>query len=70
MPRPAKEPHKLELSREMELERVLTLKEAAEMTGLSIDSFRTHYKHLLLQLTPRRYGVKLRSVIKIGKPAA
>jgi hypothetical protein len=49
-----------------ELERVLPLDEAAVLTGLSQDSIRRYYKHLILHLSPRRVGIRLRDVLSIG----
>jgi hypothetical protein len=53
-----------------ELERVLPLDEAAVLTGLSQDSLRRHYKHLILHLSPRRVGIRLRDVLTIGTGSA
>jgi hypothetical protein len=50
-----------------ELERMLTLDEVAEFRGLSKDSVRRHYGHLIRRLSPRRVGMKLRDVLTIGK---
>lgn len=49
-----------------ELERVITLAEAAELTGLSRDSLQRHYARLIRRLSPRRVGMKLRDVLAIG----
>ena len=59
-----------QLPRELELERIVTLREAHEISGLSPDAWRDNYKHLILQLSPRRQGVKLKHVLSVGKPAA
>jgi len=40
--------------------------EASEISGLSPDSIRRHYKHLIRQLSPRRVGLKLGDVLQIG----
>jgi predicted DNA-binding transcriptional regulator AlpA len=50
-----------------ELERMLTLEEVAQFLGLSEDSIRRHYAHLIRRLSPRRVGIKLRDVLTIGK---
>jgi hypothetical protein len=52
-----------------ELERIITLAEAARLTGLSEDSIRRHYAHLILRLSPRRVGMKFRDAIAIGTAA-
>jgi hypothetical protein len=49
-----------------ELERVLAMSEVCALTGLSRDSIQRHYRHLLLQLSPRRVGMKLRDALSIG----
>jgi hypothetical protein len=56
-------------SRELERERIISLIEAAELTGLSQDSLRRHYSHLIRRLTPRRLGMKLGDVLAIGSTA-
>jgi hypothetical protein len=52
-----------------ELERIITLVEAAQLTGLSEDSLRRHYAHLIRRLSPRRVGMKFRDAIAIGTAA-
>jgi hypothetical protein len=51
---------------EFELERMLTLDEVAKFRGLSKDSIRRHYRHLIRRLSPRRRGMNLRDALKIG----
>ena len=50
----------------LELERMLTLGEVAEFTGLSEDGIRRHYAHLIRRLSPRRVGMKLRDALTIN----
>jgi hypothetical protein len=59
-----------QLPRELELERIVTLREAHEISGLSPDCWRTNYPSLILQLSPRRQGIKLKHVLNVGQPAA
>jgi hypothetical protein len=54
----------------IELERVISLPEVSQLTGLSEDSLRRHYAHLISRLSPRRVGMKLRNAITIGTVAA
>jgi hypothetical protein len=54
--------------RELELERVISLAETAELTGVSEDTIRRHHPHLIRRLSPRRVGVKLRDALAIGTP--
>ena len=49
-----------------EPERIITLAEAAQLTGLSEDSLRRHYASLFRRLSPRRIGMKLRDAPTIG----
>ena len=50
----------------LQLERVVSLAEASELTGLSIDSLKRHYAGSILRLSPRRLGMRLRAVLEIG----
>jgi len=51
----------------LELERVLSLDEAARLTNLSKDTLRRRYPSTLLRLSPRRIGMRLRDVLRIGE---
>ena len=53
----------------LELARVITITEAAKMTGLSEDSLRRHHSDKFVRLSPRRIGMTVRSVIGIAQPA-
>jgi predicted transcriptional regulator of viral defense system len=48
------------------LEKILTLDEVAELAGISKDSIRRHYSHLIRRLSPRRVGIKVRDALTIG----
>ena len=50
----------------LELERVLTIPEAIKFTSLSEDTLERRFGHLIIQLSPRRRGMKLRSVLAIA----
>jgi hypothetical protein len=54
----------------IELEKIVTLREAGEMLGLSYWSLWRHHRHLFRQLSPNRVGIKLRDLIAIGEAAA
>jgi hypothetical protein len=58
------------LPAELELERIVTLQEAYEFSGLSPDAWRDNYPDLIIQLSPRRQGIKLKHVLNVGQPAA
>jgi hypothetical protein len=51
----------------LELERMLTLEEVAELTGLSPDTLRRRYAHLIKKLSPRRVGMRMRDALSIGE---
>ena len=68
MPGATKRRYKLPL--ELELERIVTLREAHEISGLSPDAWRDNYPDLILRLSPRRQGIKLKHVLNVGRPAA
>jgi hypothetical protein len=50
--------------------RMLSLNEAAALAGLSRDSILRHYQPFIRRLTPRRIGIRMRDVLKIGNTAA
>jgi hypothetical protein len=47
----------------LELERRIPVSEAAHMKGISEDTFRRRYGHLIEQVSPRRQAVKIKNVI-------
>jgi hypothetical protein len=47
----------------LELERRVPVSEAARMKGISEDTFRRRYSHLIDQVSDRRQAVKLKHVI-------
>jgi hypothetical protein len=53
---------------EVELERIVSLAEAAKLTGVSLDTLKRHYGHQILVLSPRRRGMKLRNALSIVNP--
>ena len=63
--------HRYRLPPDLEGEKIVSLREAYELTGLSVDGWRDHYPHLILRLSPRRLGIKLKHVLGVGQePAA
>jgi hypothetical protein len=50
----------------LELESVIRMPKAAEITSLSADSIRRQYRHLVVQLSPRRDGMKLKDALAIA----
>ena len=68
MPGATKRRYQLPL--ELELERIITLREAHDISGLSPDAWRNNYPDLIIRLSPRRQGIKLKHVLSVGQPAA
>ena len=58
---------KAERPRWLELERVLTIAEAEELTGLSRDSLTRHHREKIGELSPRRIGMKLKDALAIAR---
>ena len=48
-----------ELPPDLEKRRRVSVKVAAELKGISEDTFRRHYRHLIEQSSPRRQTVEL-----------
>jgi hypothetical protein len=48
---------------------MLSLAEAAELTGRHPDTIRRRYPHLIRALSPRRRAMKLRDALAIGNAA-
>jgi hypothetical protein len=56
----------LELS-PLNLERIVPLAEAARLMGVSEDTIRRHNGDKIIQLSPRRQGMRVRDALVIGK---
>jgi hypothetical protein len=52
------------------LRRKISVREAAELAGLSTDTFRRRHRNLIRQLSPRRQGVALGDALAIGEAPA
>ena len=52
----------------LELDRIVTLQEAEKISSLSVDSWKRHHPDKLVELSPRRLGVRLRDALMLGKP--
>jgi hypothetical protein len=48
----------------LDLERHISVKQAAEIKGVSQDTFKRHYPHLIRKASPRRNTVKLRDLLQ------
>jgi hypothetical protein len=49
----------------LELRRKIAVREAAELNGVSEDTFRRHYGHLIRKISARRDVVELRDAIEL-----
>jgi hypothetical protein len=49
----------------LELERIISLQEAAKVSDLSADSWKRHHQDKLVKLSPRRLGVRLRDALML-----
>jgi hypothetical protein len=58
---------KLSMTRELRLERIVTLKEAHKLSGLSPDAWKDNYPEYVIRLSPRRLGIKLKHVLNVGR---
>ena len=47
----------------LELETIIPVPKAAELRGISRDTFKRHHSDLIRKLSPRREGVKLRDAL-------
>lgn len=48
------------------LRRKISVKEAAELNGISEDTFKRHYRHLIKDVSERRQAVELGDALAIG----
>jgi hypothetical protein len=49
---------------------MLDLQEAAALVGLSRDTLKRHYRHLIRRLSAGRIGIRVRDALAIGNPNA
>lgn len=56
-----------ELSPELELEQIVSLQTAHKISGLSPDSWKRHHHDKIIEMSPRRRGVRLRHALMLGK---
>jgi hypothetical protein len=57
------------LSREIELERIVSLQEAARLRDVSIDTLRRRHRDQIIQISPRRQGMRLRDALMLTNEA-
>jgi hypothetical protein len=54
----------------LELERIVSLSEAARLSGVSEDSLRRHFADKIIQLGPRRRGMRLKHALFMNDEAS
>jgi hypothetical protein len=52
---------------ELALEQIITLAEAEEVSSLSADSWKRHHRDKLIELSPKRLGVRLRDALLLRR---
>jgi hypothetical protein len=50
----------------IELERIVTLKEAARLSSESIDTLRRRHRDKIIQLSPRRQGMRVKHALMLS----
>jgi hypothetical protein len=51
----------------LELKRIVDLKEASRLSGLSVDSIKRHYRQKIIELSPRRLGMRVGDALMLGQ---
>jgi hypothetical protein len=62
---PALTDHDFKLPPGLELDRIVTLQEAEKISSLSVDSWKRHHPDKVVELSPRRLGVRLRDALML-----
>jgi hypothetical protein len=63
---PAPTDNRVTLSRELELERVIPVGQAAELMGISEDTFRRKHADKIIEVSDRRRGVRLKHALLLS----
>ena len=64
---PSKTEPSVELSRELELKRIIPLPEAARLQSTSVDTLKRNHPTKIVRLSPRRLGMRLGDALMITK---
>jgi hypothetical protein len=54
----------------LELERIITLQEAEKISSLSADSWKRHHPDKIIEMSPRRLGVRLRDALMLRRASS
>lgn len=52
----------------IELQRVVDLKEASRLAGMSVDTIKRHHSDKIIDLSPRRRGMRVRDALMLARP--
>jgi hypothetical protein len=63
---PAPTDNRIQLSPERELDRIVSLEQAAELCSLSADTIKRRHRDKLIRLSPRRTGIRLRDALMLA----
>jgi hypothetical protein len=56
------------LSPELKLQQIVSLQQAAELSSLSVDSLRRNHSDKIIELGPRRDGMRVQDALMLNKP--
>jgi hypothetical protein len=57
----------IEIPPELVGKRILKMRQAALLSGLSVDTLKRRYAHLIRKLSPRRNGMAVEDILSIGR---
>jgi hypothetical protein len=63
---PAPTSNLVQLSPERELDRIISMEQAAAVSGLSADTLKRRYSDKIIKLSPRRIGMRLRDALLLA----
>ena len=66
---PAAAENRIQLGAEHELDRIVSLKQASELCNLSPWTIKRHHPGKLIQLSPKRLGMRLRDALMLSESA-
>jgi hypothetical protein len=58
-----------DLPNDLVLKRIVPLKQASEVSSLSEDTIKRRFPDKIIQLTPRRLGIRLGDALLLNQPA-
>ncbi len=67
MPTPVDDDLTFKLPPDLELDRIITLEEAEKVSSLSADSWKRNHPDKIVELSPRRLGIRLRHALMLRK---